>query len=522
MDHNSTTSRFAFLRDTNSKMFLVANVIFAAIYFIAITFFFQHGNPILFAALILGEVFHIWQIIGFSLTTWNPKKTRVFNNKFDRSVDVFVTVAGEPVEVVEETVRAAKQMNYPAFSIHILNDGYVAKKDNWQDIEKLARRLEVNCITRRIPGGAKAGNINNALRVTNAPYIVVFDADHVPKRSFLQKTMGYFADERMGFVQTPQFYKNQATNTVTQTAWDQQSLFFGPIMKGKNRSNSVFMCGTNMVLSREALDEVGGMCEFNIAEDFLTSLFIHEKSWQSVYVDEVLAEGLAPEDFLSYYKQQFRWTRGSLEVIFRYNPLFRRGLTFAQKLQYLSSASYYLSGVVVLIDALIPLLFLFTGLTAITTSSMTLALIFIPYIFLSLYLLQRTSNYSYTFRAIAFSISSFYLQIRALIAVLLNQKTSFVVTSKSAIQGNFLYLSIPHIIYTVLVVAGVVVALGREGFSNSFVANSAWAVVNIVAFIPFILASTPQMKPLAFFSKKLTTKSASKSSRGPEIAKENT
>lgn len=257
-----------------------------------------------------------------------------------------------------------------------------------------------------------------------------------------------------------------------------------------------------MVLARQALDEVGGMCEFNIAEDFLTSLFIHEKKWQSVYVDEVLAEGLAPEDFLSYYKQQFRWTRGSLEVIFRFNPLFRRGLTFSQKLQYLSSASYYLSGVVVLIDALIPLLFLFTGLTAITTSSMTLALIFIPYIFLSLYLLQRTSNYSYTFRAIAFSISSFYLQIRALIAVLLNQKTSFVVTSKSAIQGNFLYLAIPHIIYMSLVIIGIIVALSREGISNSFIANAAWAAVNVVAFIPFILASTPAIKPFGFMKKR--------------------
>lgn len=183
----STPSRFAFLGGTNSKRFLAANVLFALIYFVAITFFFEHGNPYLFAALIFGEVFHIWQIIGFSLTTWNPKKDRQFDDKFARSVDVFITVAGEPVEVVEETVRAAKRMHYPAFSIHILNDGYVAKKDNWQDIEKLAHHLGVNCITRRVPGGAKAGNINNALRVTAAPYVVVFDADHVPKKISCKK-----------------------------------------------------------------------------------------------------------------------------------------------------------------------------------------------------------------------------------------------------------------------------------------------------------------------------------------------
>jgi len=514
--------RFAFLRGEHNKKFLALNVMFAILYFVAITFFFEHGNIYLFVALIIGEVFHIWQIIGFSATTWNPVQDRRFDEKFDRAADVFITVAGEPVEIVEETVRAAKAMKYPNFSIHILNDGFVAKKDNWQDIEKLAVRMGVNCITRRIPGGAKAGNLNNGLRQTTSPYVVVFDADHVPKPDFLKKTMGYFVDERMGFVQTPQFYKNQKVNTVAQTAWDQQSLFFGPIMKGKNRSNSVFMCGTNMVLSREALNEAGGMCEFNIAEDFLTSLFIHEKKWQSVYVDEVLAEGLAPEDFLSYYKQQFRWTRGSLEVIFRYNPLFRRGLSWKQKFQYLASASYYLSGSVVLIDALIPLVFLYSGVTAITTSSMTLALIFLPYIFLSLYLLQKTSNYSYTFRAISFSISSFYLQIHALIAVLRNQKTSFVVTSKSAIQGNFLYLAIPHMIYIALVVIGVALAVSREGVSNSLIANTAWAVVNIVAFIPFIMAAAPDVKSkIRTFKDSHDMFLSRKSPQKSEVAKEN-
>jgi cellulose synthase (UDP-forming) len=466
----------------------------ALLYFVALSVFFKIGNVYLFTALIIGEVFHVWQIIGFSITTWNPQKKRPFTSSFGEPVNIFITVAGEPVEVVEETVIAAKAIDYPSFNIHILNDGYVAKKDNWKEIEELAARHGIGCITRRKPGGAKAGNINNGLRHTKAPFIVIFDADHVPKPEFLKRTMGYFTDKKMGFVQTPQFYKNQAENVVTQTSWDQQALFFGPIMKGKVRSNSVFMCGTNMVLRRTMLSEVGGMCEFNIAEDFLTSLFVHEKGWHSHYVPEVLAEGLAPEDFLSYYKQQFRWTRGSLEVIFKYNPLFRKGLTWAQKMQYLSSASYYLSGAVVLIDALIPLIFLFFGVTAIITSSMLLALIFLPYIFLSLYILQQTSNFTYTYRAISFSISSFWLQLRALAAVLLNQKTSFVVTSKSAIQGNFLYLSIPHLVYIALSIAGVAVALSREGISASLLANLAWVLVNIAAFIPFILASAPPLK----------------------------
>ncbi|MFI5212498.1 MAG: glycosyltransferase [Candidatus Saccharimonadales bacterium] len=495
---NKLIDRFSFLNGHHTKKFLIANIIFATIYFVSIAFFFQHGNNVLFSLLIIGEVFHLWQIIGYCYTVWTPTFQAEFDASFSPAVDVYITVAGEPIAIIEATARAALSMRYDNFSVYLLNDGFVAGKDDWHDVELLADKLNISCITRRTPGGAKAGNINHATRQTDAPYIAIFDADHVPHPEFLQSVMGYFVDPKMGFVQTPQFYNNQTSSGVAQTAWDQQALFFGPLMSGKNRLNAAFMCGTNMVLSRTALADAGGMCEFNIAEDFLTSLFMHEKGWKSVYVAKVLAEGLAPEDFLSYYKQQYRWTRGSLEVIFKYNPLFRRGLSWPQKIQYLSSASYYLSGIVVLIDALIPVVYLFTGITAVTTSSMTLAFIFLPYIFLNLYILQMTSNHTYSYKAISFSISSFYLQIRAVIGVVLNQKTSFAVTSKQAIQGNFLYLVTPQLIYIGLAMIGGVIAFYRDGLSASLLANAAWVLVNIVAFLPFILAARPARRPLSF------------------------
>jgi cellulose synthase (UDP-forming) len=483
--------RQSFLSGFASKRLLLLNGLMALTYFCVITFGFRPGNKILFGLLIAGEVFHLFQIIGFCYTIWDDRLTAEFAKHFTKPVDVFITVCGEPVEIVRETAKAALDMDYPNFSVYLLNDGFVANKDNWREIDNLAISLGITSITRREPGGAKAGNINNGMRATKSPYVVVFDADHVPHRDFLQQTMGYFVDPKMGFVQTPQYYKNQYVNNVTETAWNQQTLFFAPIMKGKNRLNSAFMCGTNMVLSRQAIEEAGGMCEFNIAEDFLTSLFVHDKGWNSVYVGKVLAEGLAPEDFLSYYKQQFRWTRGSLEVIFKYNPLFKRGLRLAQRLQYLISASYYLSGVFVLIDALLPVIFLYTGITAVQTSTMALAAAFLPYIALSLYALQKSANFSYTFNAIAYSLSSFWLQIRAVIAVLRNEKTSFSVTSKQQIAGNFLYLTIPHITYISLAAIGLIVGLFREGLNASLIANASWATINCVVFSVFIKAAAP-------------------------------
>ena len=488
-----------FLHYVPNRGFLVANVALAIIYTLFISFAFEHGNWYLFAALLATELFHLLQIIGYCWTVWQRDTARAFDPAFSAPVDVFITVCGEPVDIVRETARAAQAMSYPGrFRVYLLNDGLVAGKDDWRDIEELADELGITCITRVTPGGAKAGNINHALSRTDSPFFVVFDADHVPHADFLTEVMGYFVADDMGFVQTPQFYANQNHNRITRVAWDQQTLFFGPIMSGKSRLDSAFMCGTNMAVRRSAIADAGGMCEFNIAEDFLTSLFMHERGWKSVYVPKVLAQGLAPDDFLNYYKQQFRWTRGSLEVIFKYNPLLRHGLSTRQKLQYLLSASYYLSGSVILLDALLPIVFLLTGETPIVTSTMTLAMVFVPYMWINLYVLQRTSNFAYSYQAIAFSLSAWWLQITAMAAVLANRKTSFAVTSKSVSDGarpNFLRLVVPQLVYAAVAAVALMVGATREGASPSLMANVAWLTVHLAIAVPFIVAASPSRAP---------------------------
>ena len=474
------------------KGVLVANLVLAVVYFLAIAFWFPSGEPVLFAVFLAGEVFHLWQLGTYLYTVWGDAPEHPFDPDFAPPVDIFITVAGEPEEIVAATVRGALAQDYRGpVRVVVLNDGFVAGKDNWRDIELLAERMGAECITRRVPGGAKAGNVNNGLRGRSAPLVAVLDADHVPEPHFLSRTVGYFVDERMGFVQSPQYYDNAAKNYVTGGAWEQQDLFFGPILKGKDRTGSAFMCGTNMVLRRAALEEVGGLCDTNIAEDFLTSLFLHERGWRSAYVPEVLAKGLAPEDFLSYYKQQYRWARGSLEVIFKYNPLWRRGLTWPQRVQYLASASYYLSGPVVLMNALLPLLFFYAGLTVFTISTNALAAVFVPYICFSLYVLQRSASFSYTFRALSFSMGSFWLQTTAVLSILTGRKTAFAVTSKQQLTGNFLHLVAPQILYMVATAVGIGLAVAREGVSASVVTNACWALLSCALFAPFIIAASP-------------------------------
>lgn len=472
-----------------SRTLLTINLLLSVAYFVYVAFFSPAGNPILFGILVAAGAYHLWQVLGYLHSVWPRKRQRVFEPSFMPPVGVFITVCGEPSDIVEETVVAAKAMNYPDFSIYILNDGLVANRDNWQEAEELAKKHNITCITRKEPGGAKAGNINNALSETKEEFVVIFDADHVPKPHFLSSMMGYFADDRVGFVQSPQYYKNHDENMTTGGSWEQQALFFGAILKGKDTSDSAFMCGTNMILRRTAVMEAGGMCETSIAEDFLTSLLIHERKWKSVYVDEVLAEGLAPEDFLSYYKQQFRWARGSLEVVFKFNPLFRRGLTLSQRLQYISSAGFYLSGLIVVINAMLPLLYFYAHIEPLVINTMSLALVFLPYIFVVLYTIQLTSNFSYTFRALSFSLSSFPIHCKAVWQILTGKKSGFVVTSKRKVSGNFGYLVTPHLVYIGLVIGGVVVGMLREGITAAMITNIAWAGIYIAIFMPFIAAA---------------------------------
>jgi cellulose synthase (UDP-forming) len=216
----------------------------------------------------------------------------------------------------------------------------------------------------------------------------------------------------------------------------------------------------------------------------------------------VLAEGLAPEDFLSYYKQQFRWARGSLDVIYPVNKLRSKGINWKQKLQYYASISFYFSGVIVVLNALIPLVYFFTGAVPLVTSTMILALIFLPYIILTLFILQRSSNFTFTFRSLAFSMGQFNIHLLAIWSALTRQKVSFSITPKTQQAGNFTKLVIPHITYVVVALMGMSYAFHLHGLTSSFIANSAWALINISVFLPVIYAASPKSQTVEFVAPK--------------------
>ncbi|WP_051063136.1 glycosyltransferase family 2 protein [Ilumatobacter nonamiensis] len=434
----------------------------------------DHANNLwLYGALLVAECFNVMQGAMFWWTVTNDRR-------HERApawtgplpvVDVFIPVYNEPVDIVEPTIIAATRLQGAHVTVHLLDDG---KSD---DMARLARRHDVGYIRRSVNKGAKAGNINNALGETSGDFVVVFDCDHVPKSHFLDATMGYFGNDDVAFVQTPQYYANQSDSTIAAASAAQQELFFGVISRGKATRGAMFCCGTNVVFRRSALESVGGFPEDSLTEDFALSVELHERGWESRYVAEVLAVGLGPEDMSSYVSQQMRWAQGCLGGIPR---VLRSKLPLRQRLQYLSSGTYFLSGWTVMLYMSLPIMRLVFGVQPIgDVGTDEFLLHFGPYFVASLATVAIASGGAFTFSAFALNSATFWVHIRSLGRVVFRRRGSFVVTPKHGAAGRQLRPIRVTIAFAIALTVAIVVGLARDPSPSTF-NNVAYAGLHLV------------------------------------------
>ncbi len=269
-------------------------------------------------------------------------------------VAIFTTSApGEPYEMFVRTLGAAQTIRYP-HTTYLLDDTRDPRMHALCE-ETGAVHLELLDIP-----GAKAGKINAALQRTTEDIILVLDPDHVPFPALLDRVLGHFEDETVGFVQIAQAYGNARDSFVARGAAEQTYAFYGPILQGMYGTGTAVAIGANCTFRRSALESIGGH-GIGLAEDLVTSIRLHARGWKSVYVPEVLSRGLVPSDLDSYLKQQLKWARGVYEVLFREYPRAFRKLTNYQRISYFMIGSYYLVGVTSLIFLAVPLIFLFFG-----------------------------------------------------------------------------------------------------------------------------------------------------------------
>jgi cellulose synthase (UDP-forming) len=203
--------------------------------------------------LVVSETYSVLDSAFFSMTVWRAKlRKRPPIAKENLTVDVFITTYNEPIELVLNTALAAQKISYPHLT-WILDDG------SRKELREVAENMGIGYITRSAewvgkPRHAKAGNLNNALMRTSGEFMLVLDADQVPDPKILFNTLGYFEDEMVALVQTPQEFGNVSS---VDPLGSQAPLFYGPIQQGKDGWGAAFFCGSNAILRREALMQLG-------------------------------------------------------------------------------------------------------------------------------------------------------------------------------------------------------------------------------------------------------------------------
>jgi cellulose synthase (UDP-forming) len=275
------------------------------------------------------------------------------------SVDVYIPPYNESQEVLEKTITGALCLDYPNFRIWVLDDG----RRPW--LKSFCEAKGVGYLTRPDNAHAKAGNINHALTRTSADLVAIFDADFVPQRNFLIRTVGFFEDPRIGIVQVPHAFYNydptQSNLALQKALPDDQRFFFEAVMPSRDGWDAAFCCGSNSVTRREALRSVGdALPTDSITEDMLLSITLLRNGYITRYLCERLAFGLAPEGLKAFFVQRKRWARGAMQILYLAAGPLGRNLSLMQRLLFLPT--HWLSqGLMLLLTLIAPLVFLWTG-----------------------------------------------------------------------------------------------------------------------------------------------------------------
>jgi cellulose synthase (UDP-forming) len=462
------------LRRATFRLLAVVNVSLGAVYL-----YWRYTASLNMAALwfaiplVAAETYAFVTTLLFVFMMWRPVRRVAPPPLEGVTVDVFVTTYNEPAELLRLTLEAALRIDWPGLKVYLLDDG--ARPE----MRSLCAQLRCGYLTRGEewqgkPRHAKAGNVNNALMDTDGEFILILDADQIPDPRFVRSTIGYFRDPKLAFVQTPQHFYNMLPGDPFGS---DAPLFYGPIMQGKDGWNAAFFCGSNAILRREALLQLGlteyvrdmekrfvhglrslrhdvllrshptqdrpavqllrsSLAEANqalragvplervsdivkqgvaaaqdlssrqdilriadtlkdlaeagdtnaaetrrhllgnletlpeevkrdpaslgvgeaamgdldltrarealpvlplatisVTEDMATAMRLHALGWKSAFHPDVLAYGLAPEDLRTALNQRLRWAQGTIQVLLRENPLFKRGLSLPQRIQ---------------------------------------------------------------------------------------------------------------------------------------------------------------------------------------------
>jgi len=372
-------------------------------------------------------------------------------------VAIFTTSSpGEPLSMFEKTLEACKNIRYP-HTTYLLDD---TRDPAFREMAERHGAVWLELVG--IPG-AKAGKINKALELTTEDFILVLDPDHIPFPNFLHHTLGYFNDEKTGFVQVSQAYYNQYRSFTAKGAAEQTYNFYGPTQMALHGVGSAVAIGANCTFRRKALKSIGGH-GIGLAEDLITSIRLHAAGWKSIYNPVIVSRGLVPEDFGSFCKQQLKWARGVFEVTFIELPALFGKLSFWQKISYATIGTYYLVGVLQFFFTLIPFVFFVTGLLPARMSFVdflvygSLVAFFgvLIYLFAQQWLAHVRHERGLHWRGMILKYACWPVFFLGFLLAVVNADIPYIPTAKKAVRGSMTPFARPLLIHASVFIVSVV------------------------------------------------------------------
>jgi len=396
------------------------------------------------------------------------------------TVDIFVPTYNEDLSVVKNTIYASLGIDWPKdkLTIWILDDG------GREEFRQFAKDVGVEYIARTSHEHAKAGNINNALKMAKGEFVAIFDCDHVPTRSFLQMTMGWFLkDEKLAVMQTPHhffspdpFERNLGRFRKTP---NEGTLFYGLVQDGNDMWDATFFCGSCAVIRRAPLDQIGGIAVETVTEDAHTSLRLHRLGYTSAYMRIPQAAGLATESLSAHIGQRIRWARGMVQIFRTDNPLFGKGLKFPQRLCYANAMLHFLSGIPRLIFLTAPLAFLLLHAYIIYAPALMIALFVLPHmIHASLTNSRIQGKYRHSFWSEIYeTVLAWYIAPPTMVALINPKIGKFNVTAKGGlVKEEYVdwVISKPYLYLVLLNLLGVAVGIWRHFYGPENEVLTVW------------------------------------------------
>ena len=248
-----------------------------------------------------------------SLTVIFSRKKKVVARKLIKYPFVSIQIPTYNDIVAIRCAKKCLKMKYPKNRYEIIIGNDCTDKSISKSIEKFAEKHSGMVKVTRRPNrkGFKAGNLNNMLKYSKGEVIVIFDSDFVPPENFLERTIPYFEDQKVGCVQTRMGYLNPEQNIVTKCASGLLMIFHNFAIPLYNITGISFFCGSGGAIRKSILKKVGNWDEDNITEDCEFSVRLIEHGYKNIYLHGEVASGEVPFTLKGFVKQQMRWAYGT-------------------------------------------------------------------------------------------------------------------------------------------------------------------------------------------------------------------